>query len=216
MTGARFLVADRHLARRCHGLALDSEDRHRPVSAIGDERERALARDRDTGRVLAGLERRDDLRRRRLQIDHRHRVVGDPLGRIARIERLVGRHERQRLVGCHRDAEGRADHAAGHVHLGHHLRRPALEVDDRQRVGRRALHGRRNAVDERHLVVIGREQELSVRHGDDDQNHEQGDDGGEPQRVHRVSSRCIDRGACGSAADRRSGSVDERKVHCTA
>ena len=64
---SRFVVAERHLAGRRHRLALDREHRHRAFAAVGDQRQRALPVERDAGGARTGLERRNDLRWRRLR-----------------------------------------------------------------------------------------------------------------------------------------------------
>ena len=107
-----------------HRLALDGEHRHRALGAVGDERERALAVDRDARPAPAPASSvAMTAGRRGLEVDDRHAVVRHLLGRIGGIDLHRRGDEGEALVGRDGDAERRPHHARGHGDLGDHPRR---------------------------------------------------------------------------------------------
>ena len=69
------------------------------------------------------LQAADEARLQRREIDDRHPVVGDLLGRVGRIDHHVGGDESDVLLRRNRHVGRRTDHAVGNVELGQHLGR---------------------------------------------------------------------------------------------
>ena len=182
-TRAGFLAPNRHLAGGSYRRAADVENGDGSFLAVGDQSQGAGSVDRHAGSPLARLQGGENFWRTRCtlananhrfdprhegwlhgcKLDHREFVVGAGLVGIGGVNALVGGDERDIFAWRYGHVERRADDTVGNIDFRQNPGRIGPQVDDRHGIGWRILLDHHLAIDQLHLVIVGRHRDLGRR-----------------------------------------------------
>jgi hypothetical protein len=145
--------------------AVDGEDRHRAIPAIGHQHQLAVWTERNTRGRDAQFERGNYRRRGGFEVDDAQPVVGDGLLGVGGVDLGRGSHQGNALVGCDGHALRGADHGARRIDLAHDLGWRDAEIDNGDIIGRRVFDDFVHAINVDDFGVVRRHGELRARRG---------------------------------------------------